>query len=113
MEPTRRGAVAAPRPGARPGPYNSFAAVPAAGETTEPAGIWDSTPGSPRDGPGPSGRLPARVQRPDIPRGGSEPLHIPFIVPPIAASLSGRSLLNSVPGHSVPDLETEAGGGPG
>ena len=31
---------------------------------------------------------------------------------PIAASLSGRSLLNSVPGHSVPDLVAGAGGGP-
>src|SRR5919107_2108564 len=96
----------------RPGPSICRVAGPEEPGGPDPGSIWDSTPGSAGDEPARPWLLPARAHRPNIPRGGPEPLHIPFIAPPITASFSGRSLLNSVPGHSVPDLAAEAGGGP-
>jgi hypothetical protein len=38
-------------------------------------------------GPAPLPPLSAQARGPDIPRGGSEPLHIPFIAPSLDASL--------------------------
>ena len=42
---------------------------------------------SPPGGAAPPSPLSAQAPGPDIPRGGSEPLHIPFIAPSLDASL--------------------------